>query len=335
MTRGRPFAHLSGAVLLGAALLAPSGCTAGKAFYAGAGDFGAYRATRVADTEEARLAASGRYLRDHPTGAYVDEVKGDFAEREAAYYAACGANIDKLERYLELLPEGPHAADARSAVGAIRAKQSAPDALDVAAAATRERLDAMARGRARARDALVEWIERTIDPEVLATPIADGPLVVPFTLSLPAPRCETSDPDGSGIVRRCVKLLQEDFSFPREGTFVEHALLFDVSMDMDGAGKPLAIRIAGPELFTRLEETFIDGRGGGDEMDRRINAIERVIEVVSNVFGANVSTEPTCTSRQLAPSEVLVLSCLGVDVRAIAGRDAGDDDAIHIRHLGE
>lgn len=323
------------ALLLCVALLAASGCMAGRAFYAGAGDFGAYRATRVADTEEARLAASGRYLREHPTGAYVDEVKADFAEREAAYYAACGADVDKLERYLELLPEGPHAADARNAVAAIRARASGPDAMDVAAAATRERLDAMARSRVRAREALVGWIEQSIDPAIFAATLADGPLVVPFTLSLPPPRCESGDPDEAGVVRRCVKLLQEDFSFPREGSFVEHAMLFDVSIDMDGPGRPLAIRIAGPDLFTRLEETFIEGRGGADDMDRRINAIERVIDVVSNVFGANVSSEPACTSRDLAPSEVLVLSCRDVEVRATAGRDAGDDDAIHIRHLGE
>ncbi len=323
------------ALLLASVLALGSGCTAGKAFYAGASDFGAYRATRIADTEEAHLAASGRYLREHPDGAYVEEVKADFAEREAAYYAACRRDADKLERYLELFPDGPHAAEAKSAVAAIRARSSGPDALDVAAAQTREKLEAMARSRVRARESLVGWIERSIDPALFGAPLRDGPLVVPFSLSLPPPRCETGDPDAAGAVRRCVKLLEEDFSFPREGAFVEHALLFDVSIDMTGPGVPIAIRIAGPDLFTRLEETFIEDRGAGDDMDRRINAIERVIDTVTNVFGANVSAEPACASRDLAPSEVLVLSCRGVEVRAFAGRDAGDDDAIHIRHLGE
>ncbi|MFO0616527.1 MAG: hypothetical protein U0414_28295 [Polyangiaceae bacterium] len=317
---------------LAAAALACASCTAGKAFYAGANDFGAYRETRVAPTEEARLAASGRYLRERPDGAYAEEVKADFAERERAYFAACGADVAKLTRYLELFPDGPHAADAKRAL-AVDAKRAAePDALDAAAAATRERLEALSAGRARARDALVTWVEASIDPSAFAAPLGDGALVVPFALSLPEPRCELHDPDDSGAVRRCVKLLESDFSFPRAGSFVEHALLFDVSIEMSPAGTPIEIRIAGPELFTRFEETFIENREGPDDMERRINAIERVIDVVSNVFDANVSSDPGCAKRDLAPSEVARLSCEGLTVRVTAGREPGDDDVIHIRH---
>lgn len=327
MTRRRRAALLAAGL---AAAACAAGCTAGKAFYAGASDFGAYRDTRVAATEEARLAAAGKYLREHPTGAYVDEVKSDFAEREEAYFAACKGDVDRLERYVELFPDGPHAAEAKSAIRVKRDRANQPDALDVAAAATQERLDAMARGRERARAVLLEWLDRVIAPAVFSAPLPDGPLVVPFSLGLPSPRCTSVDPE-DGVARKCVKLIEEDFSFPRAGTFVEHALLFDVSIDMDPSGAPRAIRVAGPELFTRFEETFIEARGAGDDTDRRINAIERVIESLTNVFDANVSNDSGCVKRDLAASEVLHLSCGGVDVRAIAGRDAGEDDVVHVR----
>lgn len=316
--------------LLAVAVLAVSACTAGKAFYAGASDYGAYRDTRVAATEEARLAASGKYLREHPTGAYLEEVKSDFAEREAAYFAACSGDLEKLERYLDLFPDGPHAAEARNTIKVKRDRASQPDALDVAAAATQERLDAMARGRERARAVLLGWFGHVIAPAVFSTPLPDGPIVVPFALGLPTPRCASIDPE-DGVVRKCVKLIEEDFSFPREGAFVEHALLFDVSIDMGADGAPRAIRVAGPELFTRFEETFIEARGAADETNRRINAIERVIEALTNVFDANVSNDSGCVKRDLAASEILHLSCGGVEVRAVAGRDAGEDDVVHVR----
>lgn len=311
---------------------ASAGCTAGKAFYAGAADFGAYRETRVAATEEARLTAASKYLRERPKGAYADEVRADLAERDATYYAACGGDVERLERYLELFPDGAHAADARNTIKAKRDRQNQPDALEVAAAATQERLDAIAKGRERARATLLDWFGRVVSPAAFASPLAEGPLVVPFSLALPAPRCEALDPE-DGIVRKCVKLLEEDFSFPREGTFVEHALLFDVSLDMEADGTPRSIRVAGPELFTRFEETFIEARGAADETDRRINAIERVIEALTNVFDANVSSDASCAKRDLAPSEVLHLACGGVEVRAIAGRDAGEDDLVLVRRL--
>jgi len=308
------------------------GCTEGKTFIALSGDYEAYRETRIETSPSRRLAADVRYLKERPEGRYVDDVRSDLATAEPHYYATHSSTAEGLEAYLEIFPKGAHAGDARISLSGLRAHDEAPDALAAAAADTRRRLDENARSRALALAQLTQWIEASLQPGVFATPLRDGPkeLVVPFSLGLPAPVCETFDPPKSGVARRCVKHESAEFVVPRNKTFAEVALAFDMTVDMDPRGVPLAISISGPDLFERLDDTYLDDATLEDGAARRAAGIARIIEVLTPELEGRVSSDPDCMKPDVQAPDVLHFACHGLVVTATSGGTAGANDLVWI-----
>lgn len=75
--------------------------------------YAAYRETRITKNIDARLAASARYLANYPDGAFADEVATFFERAEPLYFDARKGSRAGLLAYLEALPQGPHAEEAR------------------------------------------------------------------------------------------------------------------------------------------------------------------------------------------------------------------------------
>lgn len=93
------------------------GCGAvGKPFVAAPSDFASYRATRVAKSLDEKMAAAARYLEEHPEGDFVSEVSNFFEAGEPLYFEARKGSEAGLSAYLEALPNGPHAAEARERI---------------------------------------------------------------------------------------------------------------------------------------------------------------------------------------------------------------------------
>lgn len=97
-----------------AAVVAGLGCGGvGQALVASPSDWSSYRATRIAKSLDEKMAASSRYLESHPEGAFAPEVSRFFERAEPLYFEARKGTKAGLFAYLDALPEGPQATEAR------------------------------------------------------------------------------------------------------------------------------------------------------------------------------------------------------------------------------
>lgn len=97
---------------------------AGCSFFARPDDYASYRATRAADDLDERMRAVRLYLEQHPEGAFVDEVASFYERAEPLYYEARKGTISGLRAYLDALPNGPHAEEARARLDALIRRES-------------------------------------------------------------------------------------------------------------------------------------------------------------------------------------------------------------------
>lgn len=323
-----------------AALLAAAqaGCTAASHLFADASEYGLYRKARAAPALEDRLAASQEYLTRYPGGLYTADVRAFFLRAEPLYFAGSRGTIPGLEAYLRALPHGPSAPEAASRLRTLRARRAAESAdLAGAAEATDAALARESDRRRAVRERIDRWLGLFLDARALASPMRDAPaaLVVPWSLGLPWPLCERAGaspgaPKGPpGAVRRCTKLLQLDYRATDEGESQERQALVEIAIWEDEPGRPLEVTLGGPELFLRLDETVTARGAVATDPEARLRGAELAVEMATQAFGARVSPDPAC--KKTADSDVLRLSCDGVELRVLAGALDGEDDRFVLR----
>ncbi len=316
------------------ALLA-GGC-ANDATFASASDFSAYRATRVAPTLEARLAAAGRYLEQRPDGAFRNAVRAWFDHAEEVFYASKQGSPAGLEAYLATLPRGPHKEQAEQRLHAMMVAESSRRAeLEKTAAAVEARVSGPgADARARVQNEIDAWLGRFLDPEAFRMPLyaAKASLVVPFSLSLPSPRCALLDPPEGAVSRRCAKLIELPYEVEGPKGAEPREAMLEVTV-LEGASRaPIEVDLAGPNLFLRLEETHRIKAFAPDDATMRAAANARAVASVRRAFGLAVSSDPSC-EQPVKPPLALRLACGGVVVDVIPSATVGDDDRIIITPL--
>lgn len=313
------------------ALLA-AGCQA-QAFIASPSDYAGYRATRVAPTLEARLAAAQRYLEEHADGRFGDEVRAFFHPAEEAFFAAHEDTKAGLRAYLAALPKGPHREQAARRLGQIEtAERTSRAEMERSTAEVEARVSGRAAAeRARVREEIGAWVRRFVDRAAFAEPLsaASADLVVPFALSLPAPRCTLLEEPEGAVARRCAKLLELPYSVEGERGAEPREATIEVSLAEDARGVPLEASIGGPDLFLRLEETHRVKPVTPGDTAQRAAAITRVVDLVKAAFAARVSADPACRRRP-SPPAVLDLACNGVSVTVTAAAAPGEDDRVVI-----
>src|SRR4051794_29045826 len=114
-----PLLHWPALLLTTCTLL--SACEHGVApVVASVHDYDDFRQTRVAPSLRARLTAAAIYMERHPSGAFYDEVRDWFGKREPVFYEQASGSSEGVQRYLDALPNGPHASDARQRLEAFR-----------------------------------------------------------------------------------------------------------------------------------------------------------------------------------------------------------------------
>lgn len=317
-------------LLFGAAL----GC--GPGFWASPEEYGAYRRTRVEPALEARLSAAAAYLGRWPDGPHAPEVRAWLGRAEAIYYAQKRGSAAGLAAYLEALPQGAYAAEARREL-ARREIARAPDEVS-SGEDTEARIAAEQAARERVAKEIEAWVGRLVEPSLWrGQAMVDAPaeVLVPFALALPWPACRLLEdaearalaaPEGSF---RCAKVLSLPYavtgaqgSEPREAT-VEIAVVEDFS------GRPLAAIVGGPDLFLRLEEARSVRAQDADDAAARVAGISRAVELAGAAFRAKVSEDRACRKEPAAPV-VLDLGCGGVALRVRAAVEEGEDDQIVI-----
>ncbi|WP_437971898.1 hypothetical protein WMF04_22545 [Sorangium sp. So ce260] len=328
---GRRLARAARVLSCAALVAALSGCASRPALLASYDDYAAYRATRVSRTLEGRLAAASDYLERHPEGAFAAEVRAYLARAEPIYYAAKRGTAAGLAAYLATLPRGAFREEATSRLRALVRDRSAGDLLSRAAQETESLLSRQRAERARIREELVAWLHRFLRREAWGRPLAEAPaeVIVPFSLTLPAPRCAPADeraPPGAAV---CAKRIALPFVVNAGGESAPRQADIEVAVLQDAAGRPIEVAIRGPDLFTRLEEARSAREIAQDDPEGRIGGIALAVELSRGAFAARVSSDPSC-SRQAEAPVVLHLECEGARLVASAASEAGEDDVVTI-----
>jgi hypothetical protein len=297
------------------------------------GDWAAYRATRVAPTFEQRLAAAQRYLKDRPAGAFRDDVRAYFVHADEVFYASKKDSRTGLEAYLVALPRGPHSEEATRRIAEIDARRGSSELDRTAAGAEARAAGPAAEARARVRQDLDGWLVRFLDAAVFRAPFsaAKAELIIPYSLSLPAPRCALLDPPqtvGLGTAaRRCAKLLELSYQVEGAHELEAREATLEIAVVQDASGTPLEVTLGGPDLFLRLEETYrVKPLATGDAEQRRA-AVTRAVAFVDRAFSGAVGDAESC-ERPVLPPLARRLACEGVRVDVLPAASPGEDDRI-------
>ncbi len=316
------------ALIAGVLALAATGCAGARPLMAAPADYAAFRATRVAPTLDARLAAASRYLDEHADGLWAADVDRWFDRAEPVFFASKRGSVAGLEAYLRALPRGPHASEAVRRLGELRARQAqGADGTGGIADALERRMQRAAAGRAAVGDSMRRWLGWLLDPPLWRGPISEAPgeLVVEWSLKLPAPVCAPAEGAApAGAARRCAKLVELPYSIPVGGVAEPREVTLEIAIVEDGAGRPLEVTLGGPELFARLEEARSNKPVAAADAGAGIAAVAGAIGLVTGELGRRGSLPASCKRPVVAPV-VLDLACDGWHVTARAGEGAADD----------
>lgn len=314
-----------------AILLQTLACASTRAMTTSSDEWIAYRKTRVSPTLEGRIVASARYLARYPNGAFVEQTRRFYEVAEPLYFDELRKTPDGLYTYLAALPRGPHADEAKQVLHRHVEKQRGPTGFDSRIMAMDTAIAELAARRAATRERFLEALHLWLDLDAYTRPIAQAKasLVIPWSLSLPRPRCSPPDAATNDVTRICVKLLEETYEATNGSTTDEHQLTLEITVAQDASGRPRRVVLGGPDLFVRLEETFGGRAIAPDDSRGRAAGVSRVTEIVRREFAANVSDEPTCRQRPRAPA-VMDYECKGLHVVVEAALDATSDDRIVI-----
>jgi hypothetical protein len=311
-------------VLLACALLCLSGCASLPTLTERPEDYHLYRAVRVAPTQEQRLRAAFRYLREVPGGERREEVQRWFDHAEEQYYLKAFQRLPNLYAYVEALPQGPHIAEVRSRISAIEARRSARSEHELKEdrriAATQEHLAQADASRRAFVGVVKDWTARLARIKSFGQPTSelDHETIFAFRLSPPRGTCQGD---------RCRKLLELGFEVPGERELVARAALLEVELQLE-RGLLTGARYAGPELWTRLAEALSLTALPSPSPEQRTDALNRSALLMRAIL------EPVLPAAEcevkIEPPVILERSCRGLRARMLAGQGGADDDAFEI-----
>ncbi len=287
-------------------------------------DYHLYRAIRVAPTQEERLRAAFRYLREVPKGPRREEVQRWFDHAEEQYYLQAFQRLPNLYAYELALPQGPHIAEVRSRIAAIEARRLAMSdhelKEDRRIAAAQDRVVQADASRRAFVGVLKDWTARLAKVRSFGEPTSelDHETIFAFRLSPPHGVCQAD---------RCRKLLQLVFEVPGERELVARAALLEVELQLE-RGRLTRARLAGPELWTRLAEALSLTALPSPSPEQRADAVQRSALLVRAVLEP-VLPRAECEVKA-EPPIVVERSCRGLRARMLAGAGGTEDDSFEV-----
>jgi hypothetical protein len=283
-----------------------------------------YRTARVAPTEEERLRAAHRYLREAPQGPHAKQLRRWFDRAEERYYLAAFDRLPHLYAYREALPEGPHIEEVRSRIAALEGRRSRRAAQeseeDARIAKTQARL-AEADTRRRVFVATFkEWTARLGRVRSWGEPTSelDDETIFAFRLSPPRGACH-------GDV--CKKLLQLEYEVPGDRQLLVRAAVLEVELGLE-RGLLQRARLSGPELWTRLAEALSLRPLPNPTPEQRADALNRASLLVKALLETSLPAAEC--DKPAAPPLLVVRTCRGLSARMHAGAAATEDDWLEI-----
>jgi hypothetical protein len=298
-----------------------SGCVFGQRLITSRGDYRTYRTTVVGATELDRLAAGNRYLKDYPSGRYIDEVKAWFAEHDARYVARNHDRPSALRDYLKVIPDGPRTTEVRDRL----------TELDIYRGYKKRDSDRETAELTRVANELGEAMRtRREFVQIFALLVSKlskvGSFGVPLTALNAELRNEFRGPKGNRCeAERCFKELKLGYAVPGQSQFVAREARFELLVIAPG-GRTERAELAGPELFSRVGEAVDRQAVAAESLSGRVDAVARAAQVVENALEARLPAAE-CEREAVAPS-VLVRDCRGLRVEMRAGIEPPFRDVI-------
>ena len=310
--------------LLVALLLGLGGCASLPTLTERPEDYHLYRAIRIAPTQEQRLRAASRYLREVPGGERREQVQRWFDHAEEQYYLKAFQRLPNLYAYVEALPQGPHIAEVRSRIVAIEARRAARSEHEIKEderiAASQERLARADSSRRAFVSVVKDWTSRLARIQTFGQPTSELDHETIFALqhSLPPSACQG---------QKCRKLLELGFEVPGERELVSRAALLEVELQLE-RGLLMGARYAGPELWTRLAEALSLTALPSPSPEQRADALNRSTLLIRALLEPRLPAAE-CEVKTEAPV-VLERRCHGLRARMLAGQSGAEDDAFEI-----
>jgi hypothetical protein len=304
-------------------LLGLSGCELAHTVVGPRDEYDAFRRVRSANTVPARLRASHDYLSRFPQGQWVDEVRPWYQRAEARFFVHREQSPPGLQEYLQVLPDGPHAAAARLELERhyARVAEGKRSRLEIEARFTEERLAELARQRENARETFGAWVGRllAIDSWGDRTSALDHEFIYAWRIDKPGARC---------VDDRCVKLVELPFELPGGSDQSMRELHFEVVVRLR-QGMVHQASLQAPGMFSRVYEAARMKPVLPDDRAARVDAIAFAVEFLG---GAAEATLPAARCRRDPVGEVVFhRACDGWSMQAVAASDPAEDDIVVVQ----
>ena len=302
--------------------LAGAGCTTLRPMTAGSGDLADYRAFRVAAAPGTRLARAKKYLDQHPSGAFAEEVRAAWETEEPRYFEGAQASREGALRYLADLPDGPHAVAALALLTALESSMQDAELRDIARKAQYDdaKLEAAAVQRRAVGEAILGAVGVLLDEEVYGAARASGP---PALRTLMMGRTESTW--GAVPVRR-----EEDLYFllPTRPDRESRLVTLEITLT-ERDGVVTVGTVSGADLLVRWAEADqivkLDPSATADRTEAQVHAMERLGGALERRFPSG-----ECADSRAA-RELYHRACNGWEAVVVPGTEAGAADSIVIR----
>jgi hypothetical protein len=299
------------------------GCEVASTMAAPNDEYVAWRKVRTSSSVEARLKASHAYLERFPHGHWTEEVRPWFLRAEAKYYVRREESPPGLEEYLEVLPRGPHAEEARLELERHRARvaEGVRSRIEIDARYTEARLAELARQRENARESFASWVGRLLSIESWGerTTSLDHEFIYAWRIDKPRGRC---------VEDRCSKLVEQQFELPGGGDQVARELDFEVILLLQ-QGMLQQTSLQGPHMFSRLYEASASKPVLAGDAQARVQAIAFAVDVLNGAAEARLAAS-RC-HQDAVGSVVFKRACDGWSIEAIAAEEPAVDDQVIVR----
>jgi hypothetical protein len=299
-----------------------AGCAVGNQLIAGRGEYELYRETRLAPTQEARLAAGNRYLKSNPEGRYALEIKAWFEPAEKAYVGGAWNSLPRLRAYQAALPDGPSIERVKGRTEELVATIGFAEKRERESKERVEAIQANLERAAEQRKAFLDdvsaWIAALAGIAAWNKPLAElgSDVTTRFGGETVGDSC---------VAELCSKAFTPRFAIPIKDKLVPREAAYTVELVLDKGGVVQA-RLSGRELFSRLGEALDKRAVSFADPQSRAEGIGRALSLVTNALGGAFAAE-SCERPAVSPI-VLERACAGTRVVATAALTTGENDVI-------
>jgi hypothetical protein len=300
------------------------GCVSGQRLWSSNREYGMFRKSRLSATAEGRLLAAQVYLHNYPKGKFIQEVEKEFIEQEQRYFEQQRTSKYGLERYLTVLPDGPHSVEAQAKISEFNEKERIARHDDLLRMA--DKLEARLAKAQESREFLLQtfaiWLQNISNIHQWQQPTHALPvgLQVAFRKPPHPGKCTEFGCRRTDII---------SFEIPVAGGGLEQRagvveLVFTLVQ-----GGVVAVRVRGTALFSRLWEAKRGRPLDPDPMQARVDSLTFALDSLKVVF-PQLMTDPKC-HQPLQPMEVVRKKCDGRLLLVGTGANEGEDDWIELR----